>query len=268
MSISPELALKVFLSATMTASIGDMFVLQVLKRYSLEYRSGSFFRQNLEWVNRAPFLQQLLGAETLDFMKSRTLWFPFQELLFGSLAVLCLLTYDLSFALLRALVFIYLALLMGVINLRTPSASYAVPALIVLRGIVLGLLTSLLPGTGGLLEAALGAGLGFGIFFLMYAGGLLFAAVANQRAGDAFGWGNITAATMVGAFCGWRLTIFATIIAIELGALGAIAFLIYQRLRRQSSQQFAALPYAHYISIGGVIAITLGLETLQKLLGE
>lgn len=268
MSISPELALKVFLSATMIASIGDMFVLQVLKSYSLEYRSRTFSRQNLEWTTRVPFFQQLLGAGTLDFMKSRTLWFPFQELLFGGLAVLCLLTYDLSFALLRALVFIYLALLMGVISLRTPSAGYAVPTLIVRRGILIGLLTSLLPGTGGPIEAGLGAGLGFGLFYLLYGGGLLFAAANKQNAGEAFGRGNITAATMVGAFCGWHLMIYVIFITLLSGAMGAIAFLSYDLVRNRQYQATKALPYTHYLSIGGVIAITLGLETLQKLLGE
>src|SRR5262249_19511441 len=71
----------------------------------------------------------------------------------------------------------------------------------------------------------LGGLFGFGIFFIMYLGGILFTVIMeNVRHEEieevAFGYGDVMLATLSGLVLGWQALIFAIFIAIFAGAAG------------------------------------------------
>jgi leader peptidase (prepilin peptidase)/N-methyltransferase len=107
--------------------------------------------------------------------------------------------------------------------------------------------------------ALLGAALGFGVFFLMYLGGILFSTVVAKLRGYelpevAFGYGDVMLSTLCGLIIGWQPLIFAMFITIFLGAFGALIYLIVRRLSGRYNL-FTPLPYGPYIVVGTLIML-------------
>lgn len=105
--------------------------------------------------------------------------------------------------------------------------------------------------------ALLGGLLGFGVFFLMYLGGILFSyVVAKMRGYDlpevAFGYGDVMLSTLCGLILGWQPMIIAMFIAVFLGALGAVIYLIVRAVSGRYNM-FTPLPYGPYIVLGTLI---------------
>lgn len=110
----------------------------------------------------------------------------------------------------------------------------------------------------------LGGILGFLVFFVLYLGGILFSYVmAKIRGYDlpevAFGYGDVMLAALCGLILGWQPLIFAIFIAVFLGALGAMIYLVVRSLMGRYDL-FTPLPYGPYIVIG---ALTLMLFSEQ-----
>jgi leader peptidase (prepilin peptidase)/N-methyltransferase len=97
----------------------------------------------------------------------------------------------------------------------TDARTYLIPDEYTLGGLVLGLGLALRGGVDGLLAAAIGAAVGFGVLYAVaWIGELVFKK-------EAMGGGDIKMMAMVGAFVGWRgvlMTIFGG------AALGALVF--------------------------------------------
>jgi hypothetical protein len=139
MSITLDIAFKVFLSAITAACVIDMYYLQRLKSFNQEFTRPAFIQKNLSWVANIRPIRWILGDETLVFMKSRTLWFPATELAFAGLAVASLYTYGFGLAFFRSLIFIYMALMMSIISWKTPSKGNLIPFVVVIPGIIVAL---------------------------------------------------------------------------------------------------------------------------------
>ena len=104
----------------------------------------------------------------------------------------------------------------------------------------------------------IGGVIGFGLFLLMYLGGILFSViVANARGEEldevAFGYGDVMLATLAGLILGWQAFIFAMFITVFAGAAGAILFLGIRLIVRGKYEMFTALPYGQYIVLGTLI---------------
>ncbi|MDQ7026064.1 MAG: A24 family peptidase [Anaerolineae bacterium] len=109
-------------------------------------------------------------------------------------------------------------------------------------------------------EALSGAGLGFGVFFAMYLGGLAFnyvmAKIQNRELPTAFGYGDVMLITFSGALLGLTNVLVALFITIFLGAIGAILYLIGKRLfSRGGYSAFSAIPYGPYIVVATIIML-------------
>jgi leader peptidase (prepilin peptidase) / N-methyltransferase len=122
-----------------------------------------------------------------------------------------------------------------------------------------------------LINALSGGALGFGVFFLLYIGGYLFTYIMSQLRNQeidevAFGYGDVMLITLSGLVLGWRPLIFAMFIAVFLGALGAILYLLVIRLLRRETTMFTALPYGPYIVVGTLIMLLFSAEVSQFLL--
>lgn len=105
---------------------------------------------------------------------------------------------------------------------------------------------------------------GFGVYFLLFLGGVLFAA-ATQPGAIAFGFGDVMLGTLSALMIGWRAFIFAALITVVAGAVGALVYLIGLQLVRRRYRWFTPLPYGPYIVLGTLIML-LCREQVQDLL--
>jgi len=104
---------------------------------------------------------------------------------------------------------------------------------------VLALLFSLLGGWRGLLDAALGGAIGFGLF-------LLLALVGRGRLGA----GDVKLAGVIGLMVGFPRVLTALAIGILLGGAAAIGLLISRRAGRK-----ARMAYAPYLALGALAVL-------------
>lgn len=107
--------------------------------------------------------------------------------------------------------------------------------------------------------ALLGGLLGFAVFFLMYLGGILFSYIVAKVRGYelpevAFGYGDVMLSTLCGLILGWQPMIIAMFIAVFLGALGAVIYLIARAVSGRYNM-FTPLPYGPYIVAGTLILL-------------
>lgn len=117
----------------------------------------------------------------------------------------------------------------------------------------------------------IGGALGLVIFLLMYWGGGIFSGLVGAARGEAldevaFGFGDVMLATLCGLMIGWQALIFALLITVFIGALGAVLFIIGRMFTSDSYALFTPLPYGPYIVIGTVIMM-LWREDVRRLLG-
>ncbi|MBZ0291857.1 MAG: A24 family peptidase [Anaerolineae bacterium] len=108
-------------------------------------------------------------------------------------------------------------------------------------------------------EALTGGLVGFGVFFVLYLGGILFSYVVSKMQGYelpevAFGYGDVMLSTVCGLILGWQPLIFAMFITVFLGAAGAIVYLVVRKLSGRYDM-FTPLPYGPYIVIGTLIML-------------
>lgn len=109
-------------------------------------------------------------------------------------------------------------------------------------------------------NALIGAGLGFGVFFLFYAGGFLYTKISSAMRGIeieevAFGYGDVMLVTLAGLILGWQALLVMMFLTVFLGAGGALIFLIAQRLRRKAGSLLTPLPYGPYIAVSMFIML-------------
>ncbi|MCZ7538588.1 MAG: A24 family peptidase [Anaerolineae bacterium] len=108
-----------------------------------------------------------------------------------------------------------------------------------------------------------GGAVGFLLFLAMFLGGVAFSTLARNEE-VAFGFGDVMLATLSGLMLGWRGFIFAALITVFAGAVGAVLYMagraIIGRYRR-----FTPLPYGPYIVLGTLVMLLFRQE-VQDLL--
>lgn len=147
--------------------------------------------------------------------------------------------------------------------------SVIIPASVL--GVIDAILTpaAYLPDLG---RSVLGGLLGFGVFFVMYLGGILYVYLVQKTRGReitevAFGFGDVMLATFSGLILGAEPLLFAMFITVILGALGAVIFLVASSLRGEKDGMFAALPYGPYIVAGTLLMLLFRNEVRLLLFG-
>lgn len=104
----------------------------------------------------------------------------------------------------------------------------------------------------------IGAVVGGGLYLIMFWGGGLFAGFVSSARGQqleevAFGFGDVLLATLCGLMIGWQAFIFASLITVIAGAVGALLFIVGRLLVKRQYDFFTPLPYGPYIVLGTVI---------------
>jgi prepilin signal peptidase PulO-like enzyme (type II secretory pathway) len=137
---------------------------------------------------------------------------------------------------------------------------------VIIPSCVLALVDAVITNHGADLGSALlGAGLGFGVFFLLYIGGFVFTYIIGQVQGReinevAFGYGDVMLITLAGLILGWQPLIVAMFMTVFLGAFGAILYLIARQLAGNKYSMFTPLPYGQYIIVATVAMLLFAPE--------
>lgn len=111
----------------------------------------------------------------------------------------------------------------------------------------------------GWLKTILGAAAGFGIMYSLYLFGLLFGKWMTKRRGEAIdevalGFGDVTLSLITGCLVGWPRIGLVLMIAILLGGVFSLLFLLISMVIKKY-KAFTAIPYAPFIILATVIII-------------
>ncbi|MBN1639769.1 MAG: prepilin peptidase [Anaerolineae bacterium] len=140
-----------------------------------------------------------------------------------------------------------------------------IPHVVSLPGIALAIAGAYLsPAFDSPKRALLGGAIGLAAALVLFAFGALFAScVARVRGeplpGPALGFGDVTLSAFLGLILGAPDIIFALVIGILAGFLGAVAYLVGGRaLGRQHALFGTFLPYGPFLIFGGAVMLFFG----------
>lgn len=114
-------------------------------------------------------------------------------------------------------------------------------------------------------EFLIGGLVGFALFFAFWLGGVAFTTMSRHNE-VAFGFGDVMLALLSGFMIGWRAFIFAALITVFMGALGALVFIVGRMLLGRRHRWFTPLPYGPYIVIGTLIMLYFREDVRELLL--
>ncbi len=238
-------------------------------RFPPRYADGTP-RPPVAWLGITAFL---FGGRTSASGEQLSWRYPLTELLSAGLMVLTILAtsddpgmtpLQLTFWLIYMAIFT----LITVIDLEHRLILFVV----IIPAAVIALIDAAVTNYGAdLTQALIGAGVGFGIFFLMYIGGFLFIYVMSKTRGYstdevAFGYGDVMLITLAGLILGWQPLIPAIFLTVFLGALGAVAWIVGRWLTGNRYSLFTPLPYGQYIVIATIIMLLFSTEVTHVLL--
>lgn len=197
--------------------------------------------KGLAWYDNIPIVSWLwLRARCRGCGLPISAQYPLIELATALLWAYMAWRYGLTLETLRGAIFG--TILLGIA--MTDARAYIIPDEFTWGGLVIGLLFSLAGGLAGLGYALLGAGVGFGILWLVgTAGTWIFKE-------DAMGGGDVKMMAMVGAFVGWQ----GVLLTIFLGAL--IGSLIFVPLMLIGQKKL--VPFGIFLAIGAAATYELG----------
>ncbi len=159
--------------------------------------------------------------------------------------------YGLSAELAVAAVYCCLFLIIMVIDLEHGIIPNKIvyPAMAV--ALVISVLLSQTRTVPGIVEAAIGGGIGLGLFLLI---------VLVSKGG--MGWGDVKLAALIGLVTGFPLVFVALLLAVILGGLVAVILLLFKLKKRKEG-----IPFAPYLSLGAIITLLFGSNILNWYLG-
>lgn len=111
----------------------------------------------------------------------------------------------------------------------------------------------------GIMSTILGGVAGFAFMFGLYLLGVLFVRWIRKRRGDDFdevalGFGDVNLAGIVGLLVGWPGIIAGLVIAILLGGVGSLFYLVWMVVAKKYSSM-VAIPYGPFIIIAAMIVL-------------
>ena len=122
-----------------------------------------------------------------------------------------------------------------------------IPDAITLPGILAGVTANVATRHLNWAEVALGIALGGGVFF---------AIIVASRGG--MGAGDMKLGAMLGAFLGWKIALFALMVAVVIGGVSAVALMALGVRNRKD-----AIPFGPFLALGGAAALFWGEGVVQ-----
>lgn len=191
-----------------------------------------------------PLLSYLvLGGKCRHCRAKIPLTYPLVELLTPVCFLILYYHYSLSLHFFTSALFVSALIALGFIDFK----HQILPDEITFPGTGLALLYAAFRLDLSLLQALLGAVVGAGILLFIYGAYYLL------RKKEGLGLGDVTMMLMIGAYLGWRQTLFTLILGSLLGALVGVFFILY----RKKSLQFA-LPFGTFLAAAAFVSLIWG----------
>ena len=131
-----------------------------------------------------------------------------------------------------------------------------IPDVITYPGIVVGFVCSFWSSRVTVLDALLGIFLGGGLLFLVAFG---YHAITKK---EGMGGGDIKLLAMIGAFLGWKATIFTIFVGSAVGTIFGIVVALQTKEGRK-----AAVPFGPFLSMGALLFVFYGRELIAWYVG-
>ncbi|MDX8397832.1 MAG: prepilin peptidase [Mariprofundaceae bacterium] len=203
--------------------------------------------QMIAWYDNIPLLSWLLlRGQCRQCKLAISFRYPFLEALMGLSWAALAWHYGLSDLLFESLLLITLLWILSLIDFETGL----LPNVLTFPGIAAGLLFSW--SQGSLLDATIGAGLGYGIFWLL---ARVFLLLTGKQG---MGYGDFKLLAMLGAFMGWQALPF---IIFSASFVGAVVGMIY--LKVASKHRHTEIPFGPYLALAGMVWFVWGESLLQ-----
>ena len=140
------------------------------------------------------------------------------------------------------------ALLAALVAITAIDLRYQIiPDAITLPGILAGITANVATRHLSWAEVALGILLGGGVFFVI---------IVASRGG--MGAGDMKLGAMLGAFLGWKIALFALMVAVVVGGVSAVALMALGVRNRKD-----AIPFGPFLALGGAAALFWGEGVVQ-----
>ncbi len=206
-------------------------------------------QKQIEWYDNIPVLSWIiLGGKCRRCRASVSIQYPLIELAVAGIWAASLWHYGITWTALSGAVFG--TILAGIAV--TDARHYLIPDEYTWGGLAIGLLLAVSLGSNGLIDAGIGAAVGFGLLYLV--------AVLGEKAfgKEAMGGGDIKMMAMVGAFVGWKgvlLTIFGG------SLLGTLIFVPLSLKKKK------LVPFGVFLAPAAALTFVFGDDLLRWYLG-
>jgi leader peptidase (prepilin peptidase)/N-methyltransferase len=135
-------------------------------------------------------------------------------------------------------------------------------------GIIIGLVVGIY--MNGVSETLIGGAIGFGVMWLLYLLGEIIlrflARIRGVTPNDvALGFGDVNLSGVLGLMVGWPGIIISLLIAVLLGGLISLFYLLFMIITKRY-EHFLALPYGPFLIIGAFIVLFFR-DAVVKILG-
>ena len=151
----------------------------------------------------------------------------------------------------------YFILLVFLLLTITDFEHRLIPHAISLPAIVIVMALASLNPTRGPEKTLLGGLAGFGLVFLLYLFGELYSRWQARRRGEpleevAFGFGDVTLATLIGVAVGWPAVILAIMIGVLTAGGFSLAYILWMLIRGRY-QPHLPIPYGPFLIFGALV---------------
>ena len=206
----------------------------------------------LAWFENIPVASYIaLGARCRQCRAPISIRYPIIEALTSAMFVLALWHYGPGWLVVQRLVLGCILIVLFAIDLEV----HLLPNSITIPGIVAGFAFSFVTEPGWL-SSLIGIAVGGGLLIAIYA------AYYRIRGEEGLGIGDIKMLAMIGAFLGWKLTLFTLIIGSFSGSFVGLFFILTQR-----GDMKYALPFGTFLAFGAAVAATVGSGVVNWYLG-
>jgi leader peptidase (prepilin peptidase)/N-methyltransferase len=202
-------------------------------------------QEQIKAYDNIPLLSYLiLGGKCRNCKASISIRYPAVEALNGLAYAFVYHLYGLSAE--AGMIAALLSALIAIIFID--SEHQIIPDVITLPGIAIGLLWSLAPEGIGIINALIGAAVGYGaLFAVALLGDFLFKK-------ESMGGGDLKMTAMLGAFIGWQRVLLTFMLSAVVGLVVSLIFMALSSAFREERK----LPFGPYLAIAGFIALFWG----------
>lgn len=201
-------------------------------------------QKKIKFYDNIPLVSFFLLRGKCRYCKAKISYcYPLVELLTPLSFLLLFFQHSLSFFFLVSSLFVSALIVLGFIDFY----HQILPDEITLPGLLLAVIYSLFRQDLSLTQALAGAVVGAGFLLFVYGAYYL------MRKKEGLGMGDVTMMLMIGAYLGWRQTIFILILASFAGALVGGFFILFKKKNLQYS-----LPFGSFLAAAAFASLLWG----------